>query len=58
VQEVEPVIDTDGQVRSTEDQLIPFLYNFVSVLVIAPWHPEHGAFFLTKGLLRVIKEYR
>eukprot|EP00026_Physarum_polycephalum_P001432 Phypoly_transcript_01433.p1 GENE.Phypoly_transcript_01433~~Phypoly_transcript_01433.p1 ORF type:complete len:962 (+),score=270.31 Phypoly_transcript_01433:47-2932(+) len=58
VQEVEPVIDTEGQVRSTEEQLVPFLQNFVSVLVIAPWHPEHGAFFLTKGLLRVIKEYR
>lgn len=57
VQEVPPVMDTDGQVRATEEQLVPFLLNFISVLTIAPWHPEHGAFFLTKGLLKVVKDY-
>lgn len=57
VQEVPPVIDTEGQVRATEEQLVPYLLNFISVLTIAPWHPEHGAFFLTKGLLKVVKDY-
>lgn len=52
-----PVLDNDGQVRSSEDQLITFIDSFISVLVHVPWHPEHGAFFLTKGLIKVVKDY-
>jgi len=57
VQEVPAVLESDGQVKSSEDQLVSFLNQFVSVLVVVPGHPEHGAFYLTKGLLKVVKEY-
>jgi hypothetical protein len=57
VQEVPIVIEVDGQAKSTEEQLLNFLQNFVSLLVVLPGHPEHGPFYLTKGLLKVVKDY-
>lgn len=33
------------------------LANFCSLLILVPGHPEHGPFYLTKGLMKVVKEY-
>jgi len=57
VQEIPAVIDTEGQVRSTEEPLFVFYQNFFSILVVLPGHPEHGPFYLIKGLLKVVKDY-
>lgn len=57
VQEVPIVLEVDGQVKSTEEQLLSFLQSFVGLLVVLPGHPEHGPFYITKGLVKVLKEY-
>ena len=41
----------------TDDELLSFLASFSSFLVVVPGHPEHGPFFLSKGLLNVIRDY-
>lgn len=51
------MVEKDGQVKSTEEQLVAFWYDFIAGLVHAPWHPEHGPFWLTKGLLKVVRDY-
>jgi len=45
--------ESDGRLSSTEDIVLNFMSTFASVLVTVPGHPEHGPFYLVKGLLQV-----
>lgn len=42
-----------GASRSNEEWLLNFIGYFASVLVAVPGHPEQGAFYLVKGLIKV-----
>ena len=57
VQEVPNRLEIDSQIKSTEEPLVSYLNNFVSLLVVVPGHPEQGPFYLVKGLLKVVSEY-
>eukprot|EP01113_Clastostelium_recurvatum_P024252 TRINITY_DN2894_c0_g1_i4.p1 TRINITY_DN2894_c0_g1~~TRINITY_DN2894_c0_g1_i4.p1 ORF type:complete len:702 (-),score=262.98 TRINITY_DN2894_c0_g1_i4:42-1856(-) len=57
VQEVPPMLEVDNQVRSTEEQLVVYLQDFLSLLVVVPGHADHGPLYLVKGLLKVVREY-
>ncbi|GAM18399.1 hypothetical protein SAMD00019534_015740 [Acytostelium subglobosum LB1] len=56
VQEIPPIMEYK-QVRSTEEWTVSYLSNFVSLLVVAPGHPESGPFYLVKALHKVVKDY-
>eukprot|EP01133_Synstelium_polycarpum_P000225 gene225-275_t len=56
VQEIPPIMEFK-QVRSTEDWTVSYLSSFISLLVVAPGHPESGPFYLVKALHKVVKEY-
>ncbi|EGG17750.1 hypothetical protein DFA_08749 [Cavenderia fasciculata] len=56
VQEIPPILEF-GQVKSTEDWTVQYLSNFISLLVVAPGHPENGPFYLIKALYKVVKDY-
>jgi hypothetical protein len=43
--------------KSTEEDLVSFLLNFASFLLLFPGHPKHGPFFLIQGLLNAIQQY-
>lgn len=49
--------EVDHQRVRTEEQLLAFLRNFTSALVVAPGHPEHGALYLVRGLLNAVQRY-
>eukprot|EP01132_Coremiostelium_polycephalum_P003249 gene3249-4069_t len=57
IQEIPP-IEEFKQVKSTEEWTLSYLSSFISLLVVAPGHPEHGPFYLVKALHKVIKEYQ
>jgi len=57
IQEVPSKIEVDLQQTSSEEYLVSFLNNFVSMLVVIPGHPEQGPFYLIKGLVKVITDY-
>ncbi|HEY9818572.1 MAG TPA: hypothetical protein V6D20_22600, partial [Candidatus Obscuribacterales bacterium] len=59
VQEVPLEADFDGSGRavSTGAALASYLRSFCGLLIVMPGHPEHGPFYLTKGLIKVVKEY-
>eukprot|EP01080_Neovahlkampfia_damariscottae_P003853 gene3853-7013_t len=42
----------------TESDLVEFILSFTSCLVGAPGNPEYGPFYLFKGLLTVIQNYK
>jgi hypothetical protein len=42
---------------NSEEMLVNFILSFVSLLVVAPGHPEQGPFYLIKGLLQVVNIY-
>ncbi|EGC31165.1 hypothetical protein DICPUDRAFT_50342 [Dictyostelium purpureum] len=56
IQEIPPILEFK-QVKSTEDWTISYISSFISLLVVAPGHPENGPFYLVKALHKVIKEY-
>ncbi|EFA82898.1 hypothetical protein PPL_03676 [Heterostelium album PN500] len=57
IQEI-PAITEFRQVKSTEDWTVAYLSEFISLLVVAPGHPEAGPFYLIKALHKVIKDYQ
>ena len=55
-----PEFFIDKQTRSrtpTEPMLLPCLKSFLSSMVVVPGHPEHGPFYLVKGLLKAADKY-
>jgi len=57
LQEVPSHIEEDGRMVSTEEMVVNFVCYTGSVLIPTPGHPEHGAFYLLKGLLQVVLTY-
>jgi heme oxygenase len=57
IPEVPPQVEVNLRARSTEDDLAQFLCCFASTLLAVPGHPQHGPFFLVKGLLNAIQQY-
>jgi len=57
IPEVPPSVEDGIKMVSTEPQLVEFLKAFISSLVVVPGHPEQGAFYLVKGLIKVIRDY-
>lgn len=57
VPEVPPTIEVYKMVVQTEEELVGFLRNFASFLLLFPGHPEHGPFYLVKGLLNAVQGY-
>jgi len=43
--------------QSTSTQLVQYVRNFCSTLLLLPGHPEHGPFHLVKGLKNALAEY-
>lgn len=42
---------------NTEEDLVSFVRAFTSFLLVFPGHPQHGPFYLIKGLLNAIQQY-
>jgi len=57
VPEVPPSIEVYKLVLQTEEELVSFLRNFAAFLLLFPGHPEHGPFYLVKGLLNAVQSY-
>jgi len=55
--DVPPTIEVFKQQVSTEEELVSYVRNFASFLLLFPGHPEHGPFYLVKGLLNAIQTY-
>lgn len=50
--------EIDGKVVHTEDKLLNIVRQLLSLLVIAPGHPEHGPFYVVKGLFNALGKYQ
>ncbi len=50
--------DIDGKVVHTEEKLGGIIRQLLSLLVIAPGHPEHGPFYVVKGLYNALGKYQ
>ena len=57
IPEVPPTIEVYKMIVQTEEELVGFIRNFTSFLLLFPGHPEHGAFYLIKGLLNAVQTY-
>ena len=55
--EMPPTEECDGKVVHTEDKLYVVLINLLSILVVAPGHPEHGPFYVVKGLFNALPKF-
>ena len=49
--------DYDRQRLPSEPRLLEFFKSFLSSLIIVPGHPEHGPFYLIKGLRNAVSKY-
>ena len=45
----------NGVQVNSEEMLLSYVRNFTSFLLLFPGHPEHGPFYLVKGLLNAIQ---
>jgi VPS35 endosomal protein-sorting factor-like len=53
-----PVVrEVDKKTRSTEHEMLEYVNNFASFLLLFPGHPQHGPFYLVKGLLNAVQQY-
>ena len=46
----------NAQQLSTEEALVSFIRSFSSFLLLFPGHPEHGPFYLVRGLLNAVQQ--
>jgi len=58
VPEMPPTEEIDGKVVHTEEKLLNIVNQLLSVLVVAPGHPEHGPFYVVKGLCNALGKYQ
>jgi len=49
--------EIDSKRVHTEERLSVFLRSLLSLLVVAPGHPEHGPFYIVQGLLNALPRY-
>lgn len=57
IPDVPATIEVYKMIVSTEEELVGFIRNFSSFLLLFPGHPEHGPFYLVKGLLNAVQAY-
>jgi hypothetical protein len=57
IPEVPTHLTVGNQMFATEDDLIGYLRHFCSFLLLFPGNPEHGPFYLVKGLINAIQSY-
>eukprot|EP00937_MAST-01D_sp_MAST-1D-sp2_P005489 g5489.t1 len=55
IPEVPPTEEIDYKPQSTEPRLVQFIQQFCSALVMVPGHPQHGPFYLVRGLLNAVQ---
>lgn len=51
------IMNADNTMYDTEADLVSFVRLLTSCLISVPGHPEHGAFYLIRGLLNAINSY-
>src|SRR5437870_646106 len=54
IPDVPHIIEVNTSRKSTEEDLVAFLRNFASFLLLFPGHPKNGPFYLIQGLLNAI----
>ena len=52
-----PTEEIDGKHLHTEEKLLSVVKQLLSFLVLAPGHPEHGPFYVVKGLFNALLKY-
>lgn len=52
------LICENGTTIQTEKDLLLFIRYLISSMVAVPGHPEHGPFYLFKGLVKVVNDYQ
>lgn len=57
IPDVPPTLEVYRMIVQTEEELVSFLRNFTSFLLLFPGHPDHGPFYLVKGLLNAVQTY-
>jgi len=57
IPDVPHLIEENNVRKSTEEDLVGYLRNFASFLLMFPGHPNHGPFYLIQGLLNAIQAY-
>jgi hypothetical protein len=57
IPDVPATIEIYKMTTNTETQLVEYILNFTSFLLLFPGHPEHGPFYLVKGMLNAIQTY-
>jgi hypothetical protein len=50
--------EIDGKRVSTEAKLATIVRQLLSILVVAPGHPEAGPFYIVQGLLNALPQYQ
>jgi hypothetical protein len=58
IPEIPTYVEIDHKKVHTEVMMLSFIQAFCSSLVVMPGHPEHGAFYLVRGLMNVIAKYQ
>jgi hypothetical protein len=57
IPEVPAYIEVNTKRVSTEEDLVSYLRNFASFLLLFPGHPDQGPFYLAKGFLNSVAAY-
>lgn len=57
IPDVPHIVEVNNTRKSTEEDLVSFLRNFASFLLLFPGHPKNGPFYLIQGLLNAIQQY-
>jgi hypothetical protein len=57
IPEVPTHLTVGNQLIATEEDLIGYLRHFCAFLLLFPGNPEHGPFYLVKGLINAIQSY-
>jgi hypothetical protein len=52
------ITNPDNTIYDTEPELVGLIKLLISCLIPVPGHPEHGAFYLIRGLLNAISKYQ
>lgn len=57
IPDVPPTLEVYKLIVPTEEELVSYIRNFTAFLLLFPGHPEHGSFYLVKGLLNAVQTY-
>lgn len=57
IPDMPPYEELDGKRVHSEDRLCSYMRSLLSMLVVAPGHPEHGPFYIVQGLLNALPKF-